>query len=48
MNATQSFKLSGLALASDAAKMLDEICEHFFEHAEVRSEGNLALLTSRI
>lgn len=48
MNATQSFKLSGVALASDAAKMLDEICEHFVEHAEVRREGNLALLTSRI
>lgn len=47
MNAGQQFKLSGIALAKDAVHMLDEICEHFVEHAEVKREGNTALLTSR-
>lgn len=48
MNAVQQFKLSGVALPKDAVHMLDEICEHFIEHAEVqRTEGN-AVLKSKL
>ncbi|TCV69993.1 NADPH-dependent ferric siderophore reductase [Neorhizobium sp. R1-B] len=47
MNAVQQFKLSGTALPTDAGSMLDEICEHFVEHAEVQRTGNLALLSSK-
>ncbi len=36
MSAVQQFKLSGTALPKDARGMLDEICEHFIEHAEVQ------------
>ena len=48
MNAHQSFTLSGVALPSDATWMLDEICEHFVEHAEVQRSGDLALLRSEV
>jgi len=48
MNAVQQFKLSGIALPKDAVHMLDEICEHFVEHAEVQRTDGLALLTSKI
>lgn len=42
MNAVPSFKLSGVAVPSNAAGMLDEICEHFVEHADVNRIGDLA------
>ena len=48
MNAVPSFKLSGVAVPSSAADMLDEICEHFVEHAEVERRGDLALLRSPV
>jgi len=48
MNGIQEFKLSGIARPKDAGGMLDEICEHFHEHAEVRRTGSFALLTSKI
>jgi NADPH-dependent ferric siderophore reductase len=41
------FKLEGVALATNAAHMLDQICEHFVEHAEVERTGDLAVLTSK-
>ncbi|PWE54797.1 phage tail protein [Metarhizobium album] len=47
MNAAQTFKLSGVALPKDAARMLDDICEHFIEHGDVRRDGNLASMTSK-
>lgn len=46
MNAVPSFKLSGVAVPSNASDMLDEICEHFVEHAEVERHGGLATLRS--
>lgn len=48
MNALPEFKLTGVALPKDAPKMLDEVCEHFIEHAEVRRTENAATLTSEI
>ncbi|WP_105384375.1 DUF2218 domain-containing protein [Neorhizobium alkalisoli] len=47
MNAVQQFKLSGIALPKDAGSMLDEICEHFVEHADVQRTDDLALLFSK-
>lgn len=47
MNAVQQFKLSGIALPKDAVHMLDEICEHFVEHAEVQRTECSALLASK-
>jgi len=46
MTEAQTFKLSGVALPLDGAQMLDQICEHFIEHADVKRTGNAALLTS--
>lgn len=43
-----TFKLAGVALAGNAAQMLDQICDHFVEHAEVERTGDRALLTSRL
>lgn len=48
MNAAQEFKTSGIAVPTNPAGMLDEICEHFVEHAEVERAENQALLTSKI
>jgi NADPH-dependent ferric siderophore reductase len=47
MNAIQPLKISGIALPKDAERMLDEICEHFIEHAEVQRSENQALLKSK-
>lgn len=47
MNTVPSFKLSGVATPTDAIGMLDEICEHFVEHAEVERTGDLAVLRSQ-
>ncbi|WP_127753107.1 DUF2218 domain-containing protein [Devosia sp. 1566] len=44
MIALQEYKLSGVALPSDPIWMLEEICEHFVEHAEVQRLDNFALL----
>lgn len=46
MNVSQEFKLSGIALPKDASGLLDEICEHFVEHAEVSRNGNLVFMKS--
>ncbi|MDI7861579.1 siderophore-interacting protein [Rhizobiaceae bacterium n13] len=48
MNGSPEFKLSGLALPTDAEHMLDEICEHFIEHSEVQRSGNVVSLQSEI
>lgn len=48
MNEMSSFKLSGIAVPGNAADMLDEICEHFIEHADVERTGDLALLKSNV
>ncbi|SFU22981.1 hypothetical protein [Mesorhizobium sp. YR577] len=48
MSALQQFKLSGTALPKDARGMLDEICEHFIEHAEVQRTDDLVLLKSDV
>ncbi|OJF96748.1 phage tail protein [Rhizobium sp. 58] len=47
MNDVQSLKLSGVAVPHSAAEMLDEICEHFIEHAEVERSGDRAVLRSK-
>ncbi len=44
----ESFKLEGVALAINAADMLDQICEHFVEHADVERTEGLARLTSKL
>ena len=46
MNAVPSFRLSGVAVPSSATDMLDEICDHFVEHAEVERNGDLAVFRS--
>lgn len=46
MNALPQFKLSGIARPKDAAGMLDEVCEHFLDHAEVHRTGNFVRMTS--
>lgn len=48
MNAQPQFKLSGIALPKDPEHMLDEICDHFVEHAEVERNGNGALLKTKV
>jgi NADPH-dependent ferric siderophore reductase len=47
MSATLEFRTLGTAVPKDPVKMLDEICEHFIEHAEVQRTGNRAFLTSK-
>jgi NADPH-dependent ferric siderophore reductase len=47
MNDLTTFKLEGLALPTDVSHMLDEIEEHFVEHAEVSRTADLLLLTSK-
>jgi NADPH-dependent ferric siderophore reductase len=42
----KTFRLSGTAVPHDAAWMLDEMCEHFVEHATVERSGSSALLKS--
>lgn len=48
MNHDPSFELAGTALLANAGHMLDQICEHFVEHAEVERTADLALLTSKL
>ncbi|HEV7306059.1 DUF2218 domain-containing protein [Ensifer sp.] len=47
MNAV-NFKLSGIAVPVSPADMLEEICEHFIEHAEVERKDGLAVLRSKL
>lgn len=47
MNAA-NFKLSGIAVPVSPADMLEEICEHFVEHAEVERKDDLAVLRSKL
>lgn len=42
----KTFRLTGTAVPKDARWMLDEVCDHFVEHAAVERSGNVALLTS--
>jgi NADPH-dependent ferric siderophore reductase len=44
----QAYRLTGLAVPTDAPWMLDEMCEHFVEHATVEREGNKAFMTSAL
>ncbi|PZN92826.1 MAG: phage tail protein [Hyphomicrobiales bacterium] len=48
MSAHHSFELTGTAVLPNAGQMLDQICEHFVEHAEVERTADLALLTSKL
>ncbi len=47
MSEGQEFKLSGIAMLANAGRMLDDICEHFVEHADVSREAEFALFTSK-
>ncbi|MFC5036551.1 DUF2218 domain-containing protein [Tianweitania sediminis] len=44
----QTFVLAGTARPRDAAWMLDEMCEHFVEHASVQRTGASALMKSAL
>lgn len=44
----ETFKLAGVALTTNAAQMLDQICDHFVEHADVERMEDLAVLTSKL
>ncbi|NML76668.1 siderophore-interacting protein [Rhizobium sp. S-51] len=46
MNGVQEFKLTGTAVPMNPSAMLDEICEHFVEHSDVRRNGRAVQLTS--
>jgi NADPH-dependent ferric siderophore reductase len=47
MIAIPSFKLNGCAIPVSTDHMLDEICEHFVEHADVERKDNQAVLRSK-
>ena len=46
MSTVHKFQLSGIAYPQDPAHMLDEICDHFVEHAEVLRDAHRAVLKS--
>lgn len=46
MTEALAFRLAGVARLGDAAGMLDQICEHFVEHADVERMGASAVLRS--
>ncbi len=48
MDTLPTFRLSGIAVPTNAHSMLDEICEHFVEHADVRRSEGTVLLKSDI
>jgi NADPH-dependent ferric siderophore reductase len=48
MSDVPAFQLSGVARLARPADMLDQICDHFVEHAEVARSGREALLTSKL
>jgi NADPH-dependent ferric siderophore reductase len=43
-----AFRLAGAATPADGRRMLDEVCDHFVEHAEVRRVGDTATLTDEL
>lgn len=47
MNAV-SFKLSGVAVPVSPADMLEQICDHFVEHASVERKDGVAVLRSKL
>lgn len=46
MTEVPAFRLTGVAKLANAAGMLDQICEHFVEHADVERSGASAVLRS--
>ena len=48
MSEPLAYRLAGVAKPTDAADMLDQICEHFVEHADVERSGGVAVLTSKL
>ncbi|WP_062229141.1 DUF2218 domain-containing protein [Aureimonas frigidaquae] len=42
------FRLSGSATPTKARAILDEVCDHFVEHAEVRRDGDTAVLVNAL
>lgn len=48
MTQAELFRLVGAATPADGARILDEVCDHFVEHAEVRREGDTATLTDEL
>ena len=48
MSGQPAFRLAGAATPADGRRMLDEVCEHFVEHAEVRRVGDTATLTDEL
>ena len=46
MSEAANFRLMGEALAKDGAHILDEMCEHFIEHAAVERRENAATFVS--
>ncbi|ATN36725.1 phage tail protein (plasmid) [Rhizobium sp. ACO-34A] len=48
MTDVQEFTLSGTAVPTNAIAMLDEICEHFVEHADVQRSGNRVAMKSEV
>lgn len=46
MSTVHEFQLSGIAYPQNPAHMLDEICDHFVEHAEVMRDADRAVLKS--
>lgn len=46
MTAHHDFVLSGIARPAHVAAMLEEICEHFVEHSDVKRDGGTATLHS--
>ncbi|MDH4442056.1 MAG: DUF2218 domain-containing protein [Rhizobium sp.] len=46
MTTAPAFKLSGIGRSGNAMSLLDEICEHFVEHADVRRDGAKAVFDS--
>jgi NADPH-dependent ferric siderophore reductase len=48
MTVAPEFKLTGIALPTDAVAMLGEVCEHFVEHADVQRNDDVAVLSSKL
>lgn len=47
MSEALSFTLSGVAVSTVPLRILDEMCEHFVEHAEVERNGDFAFMRSK-
>lgn len=48
MSESGSVAMTGVARSAHAARLLDEMCEHFVEHAEVRRAGDEAVMTGKL